>query len=147
MSTNSVEIDAPAASAFEVLADGWSFSNWVVGASHMRAVEANWPEPGSKLFHAVGSWPMLRRDETEVEDMVPGQRLQLIARGRPLGEARVTIELAPLGVDRCQVTMHETPISGPGSWVPESVIDPLLRRRNTESLARLAALVERRTSP
>jgi len=45
------------------------------------------------------------------------------------------------------VTMTETPISGPGKWLHNPVTDGLLGRRNTESLARLAAIAERRTEP
>lgn len=50
---------------FAVLADGWAYAGWVVGASHVRAVEAGWPARGSKLHHASGAWPLVMEDETE----------------------------------------------------------------------------------
>ncbi len=129
-----------------VLADGWLYSNWVVGTSHMRAVETAWPDAGSKLFHASGVWPVVARDETEVEASEPGRRLVLTARGRPLGEARVVIELEPDGADTV-VSIHEEPIAGPGKWLHNPATEALLTRRNVETLARLAALAERHTEP
>ena len=142
----SCRIDAGPEAVFGVLSEGWFYSNWVVGTSHVRAVEDGWPAAGSKLFHASGVWPVVARDETEVEEMQPGVLLVLLARGRPLGAARVRIELTPAGTGTT-VTMHEAPVAGPGKWLHNPLTESLLTRRNTESLARLTALVERRTQP
>jgi uncharacterized protein YndB with AHSA1/START domain len=146
VATNSVHIEANRQRVFAVLADGWTYSNWVVGTSHMRAVEPNWPATGSRLFHAAGVWPAVARDETIVESVEPDRALVLTARGRPLGEAKVVIELEdePSG---CKVTMHETPIAGPGHWLHNPLSEAVLVRRNDESLARLAAIAEARTAP
>jgi uncharacterized protein YndB with AHSA1/START domain len=147
MATVDCVIAAPPAEVFAVLADGWSYSNWVVGTSHMRAVEANWPEQGSRLFHATGVWPVvLLRDESLVEQVETGHRLVLTVRGWPLGEARVTLDLVAED-DRTRVTMSETPTSGPGRWLHNPLNEAVLARRNTEALARLTAIAERRTSP
>lgn len=51
-----------------VLADGWAFPSWVVGASRMRAVEPDWPAVGSKLHHSIGTWPAVLDDETQVRE-------------------------------------------------------------------------------
>ena len=131
---------------WDVLCEGWTYSNWVVGTSHMRAVETTWPSVGSRLFHASGAWPLVTRDETQVERSVPATELVLIARGRPFGEARVAIELVDDG-DGCRVTMHETPVAGPGKWLHNPASEALLVRRNVEALDRLSALVEARTAP
>jgi hypothetical protein len=131
---------------FAVLADGWLYSNWVVGTSHMRAVEADWPAVGSRLHHAAGVWPAVARDESVVEEVEQDRRLVLNAKGRPFGEARVVIELQASG-DTTLVTMTETPIAGPGKWIHNAATEALLVRRNVEALARLAALAERRTHP
>jgi uncharacterized protein YndB with AHSA1/START domain len=139
-------IDAGPDAVFAVLSEGWFYSNWVVGTSHVRAVQSGWPEVGSRLYHASGVWPVVARDETVVEEMQPAQLLVLLARGWPLGEARVRLELAPSGTGTT-VTMHETPVAGPGKWLSNPATEALLTRRNTESLARLAALVERHTAP
>jgi hypothetical protein len=139
-------VDASPDEVFAILSDGWTYTNWVVGASHMRAVDSAWPEPGSRLHHAAGVWPLLVNDETQVEASEPGHKLTLIARGRPLGEARVVLELTADG-GGTRIEMTELPLTGPATWLPSTPIDTLLARRNVESLARLAALVERRTEP
>lgn len=85
---------------------------------------------------------MVARDESVVETSVPSELLVLTVRGRPVGEARVVLSLVPDG-DRTEVTMSETPVAGLAKWVDNPVTEALLTRRNIESLARLAALVER----
>ncbi len=146
MATNSMDIDATRHDVWTVLSDGWSYSNWVVGTSHMRAVEENWPATGTHLFHASGAWPLVARDETEVTSCQPDVRLLLRARGRPFGEVEIEIELEDHG-DGCSVTMRETPCAGPGRWFHNPGSEAILTRRNTEALARLAAIAERRTAP
>ncbi|GAB2468685.1 SRPBCC family protein [Jatrophihabitans fulvus] len=146
MAVNRRHIDASPQQVFEVLADGWLYSNWVVGTSHMRAVEPHWPEVGSKLFHAAGAWPMAVRDQTEVEEMERDRRLVLLASGKWMGQARIVLELEPSG-DGCDVSIGETPVSGPGSLVPKPLSDAVIKGRNVESLNRLAALAERRSQP
>jgi uncharacterized protein YndB with AHSA1/START domain len=146
MSENAILIDTDRNVVFDVLSDGWKYTNWVVGASHMRAVSANWPQVGAKLFHSSGLWPIMIRDETEVQSLEPGRRLVLRAKGRPLGSAIVDIEVSDEH-GRCRVTMREEPVAGPGKWLHNSVTEALLHRRNEESLGRLAALCERRTEP
>lgn len=146
MATVSRHVDAPPTAVWDVLADGWTYSNWVVGASHVRAVGATWPAAGAVLHHSQGSWPVTLDDEARVEVSEPASRLVLLARGRPFGEARVQLDLT--GEDGgTRVTMSEEPVSGPGSWVHNPVSDALLRRRNVEALERLAAMAERRTQP
>ncbi len=146
MATVACHIQAGPGEVFAVLAEGWFYSNWVVGTSHMRAVQASWPQVGSKLFHASGVWPLVARDVTVVRDLNPDRRLELDAQALPFGKARVVIELAPLE-GGTQVTMTERPVSGPGKWLHNPAADALLTRRNTESLARMTALVERCTYP
>jgi uncharacterized protein YndB with AHSA1/START domain len=146
MATASRVVRATPDAVWAVLADGWLYSNWVVGTSHMRAVESDWPATGSRLFHASGVWPLVARDETQVEVSEPSRRLVLIARGRPFGEARVIIEVEPDGTGT-SVTIHETPVAGPGKWLHNPATEALLLRRNVETLARLAAIAERHTEP
>ena len=146
MATVDRRVDASRERVWEVLSDGWTYSNWVVGTSHMRAVESDWPSVGSRLYHASGAWPFVTRDETEVEESLPASRLVVVARGRPFGEARVRLELAD-DKGGCRITMHEAPIAGPGKWLHNPATEALLVRRNVEALDRLAALVEARTAP
>jgi uncharacterized protein YndB with AHSA1/START domain len=139
-------IDVAPSEVYSVLANGWYYSGWVVGTSHMQAVEAAWPAVGSRLFHASGVWPAVLADETSVDEVVPNEQLVMTARGRPFGEARIEITLAIEG-NGTQVTLTETPITGPASWLHNRLADHILCRRNVESLARLTAMSERKTAP
>jgi hypothetical protein len=85
------------------------------------------------------------RDETEVQEQT-NRRLLLVARGRPFGHATIELELHPSG-EGTEVTMREE-LRGPVGWLAKNpLVDALVRRRNTEAVARLSALVERRTTP
>lgn len=139
-------INASPAAVFEVLADGWEYSQWVVGTSHVRAVDASWPAPGSKLYHAAGVWPLVVRDHTEIKEAEPGRRLLMTAKGWPFGQAEVEIVLAAQGAGT-ELTIREKGNGGAGWLLRNPVGDALIYRRNVEAVARLAALVERRTSP
>ncbi len=139
-------IQATPEQVFAVLGDGWLYSGWVVGTSHMRAVQDNWPAVGSKLFHASGIWPMVTRDETVVLTSQPPTLLILQAKGGPIGQARIELRLTAHGA-ACQVQMDETPIGGPGRWLHNPIAAAGIHRRNVEALNRLATLVERRTTP
>ncbi len=59
-------VSAPPEAVWEVLADGWVYTGWVVGASRMRAVDPAWPVPDARLHHSVGGWPLLLDDTTSV---------------------------------------------------------------------------------
>ena len=131
---------------FEVLADGWQYTGWVVGASHVRAVEPSWPSVGARIHHSFGVWPLVLRDDTTVEVCDRPSRLVLLANGGPLGQARVEIRLEPDPAGT-RVTMEETVVKGPGQALPRPVMDRLIIPRNRESLARLAALAEQPTTP
>lgn len=147
MAMNVRRMHCDADAVFEVLANGWVYPSWVVGASRMRDVDENWPEPGSRLLHSVGVWPMLLDDTTTVEVWDPPKRMILTARGWPLGEARVTIEAQARG-DECVVRILEDPTRGPAILVPRAIRRALLGWRNAETLHRLAYLAEgRRPGP
>ncbi len=127
-----------------MLADGWLYPLWVVGATRMRDVDDTWPQVGSRLHHSVGTWPLVVDDETESVECRPESLLVLHAHAWPAGRADVTLRLQPVGMDT-EVVMEENAASGPGALVPRPLQDPLLHWRNTEALRRLAFLAERRT--
>jgi uncharacterized protein YndB with AHSA1/START domain len=143
VSTNTRVLSATPDQVWEVLADGWLYPLWVVGATRMREVDQEWPAPGSRLHHSVGTWPLTIDDITESVECVPGSRLVLGAHGWPLGRAQVTLSLTPRGAET-EVVLEEHATDGPGALVPKVVQDPLLKWRNVESLRRLAFLAERR---
>jgi len=124
------------------LSDGWNYASWVVGASHIRDVDEAWPEPGSRIHHAVGPWPLVIRDTTAVSEADASRRLLLQARMWPAGEAAIELRLEPDG-EGTAVTMTERLLAGPGRYVG-LLVEPLLVLRNAEALSRLAARVENR---
>lgn len=136
-------VTVPPEQVWEVLADGWMYPLWVVGAARMREVDDTWPAPGSKLHHSVGLWPALIDDETVVRACEPGRMLRLRARGWPAGEADVVITLTPQDGGTL-VEIEEDAVKGPGRLMPKPVRAPLIAWRNVESLRRLAHVAERR---
>lgn len=145
MATTTRVMKATPDQVWDVLADGWLYPLWVVGASRMREVDTDWPELGSQLHHSVGAWPLLVDDNTQVVEVVPGRSMTLHARARPSGVAAVKITLEPTG-EHTRVVIEEDAISGPARLVPRPVREPGLKWRNTESLRRLAYLAERRSA-
>jgi uncharacterized protein YndB with AHSA1/START domain len=128
---------------FAVLADGWLLPVWLVGAAHIRNADTDWPARGARVHHSIGAWPMLITDTTEVLDVDPPHTLVLHARMWPLGEAHVEMRMRPSSSGTA-VTMIEGAARGP-AWLLDNPLQRLwLRRRNLESLARLAAVAENR---
>jgi hypothetical protein len=141
MSRNVRELNCTPEDVFRVLGNGWLYPSWVVGASRMREVDEFWPATGTRLHHSFGVWPFLIDDSTEIESCIAPRQLVMRARGWPIGEARVTIDVKPRG-DGCVVRIQEEAVAGPGRYVPEPIMDAFLHWRNTETLHRLAYLAE-----
>jgi hypothetical protein len=129
---------------FGVLADGWLYSGWVVGASHIRDVDAHWPKLGARIHHSIGPWPLLMKDSTLVVAIEQDRLLELQARMWPFGVARVRVTLARTADGGTQIQMDEKLVQGPASLLPEPVQAALLKPRNRESLDRLAAMARGR---
>jgi hypothetical protein len=137
-------IHAPAERVFAVLADGWSYASWVVGAAHIRDVDDGWPAVGTRVHHQVGPWPLHIKDKTSVRVMERDRLLELEARAWPLGAARVRLELRPAGADSTLVMMTEDLPSGLGRLLPRPVQSLILKPRNAEALRRLDDLAVHR---
>lgn len=144
MSTTSRTIAATPEQVWSVLADGWLYPLFVVGAARMRDVDETWPAVGARLHHSVGAWPLMIDDTTEVLEVEEGTRILMLARGWPAGQAHVDITLRPDGPSTV-VTMVEQATSGPGALIPKPIQDAQLHARNLEALQRLAYVVEGRT--
>ncbi len=126
---------------WSVLANGWTYASWVVGAARIRDVDSNWPEKGAKFHHSVGLWPALLNDSTSVLDARPGRELRLLARALPLGRAEILLRITdqPHG---CRIEMSERAASFPMKHLPDHVQAAAARPRNKECLRRLALLAE-----
>ncbi len=140
MAEVSMRIPASPDDVFAVLADGWSYAGWVVGASHIREVDAGWPAEGTRIHHSVGPWPLLVHDSTGVRAVDSPRMVELDARLWPFGAARIRLELDEVRPGVTEVRMTERAVRGPGRLLPEPVQALLLVPRNRESLRRLADL-------
>jgi hypothetical protein len=152
------DVAAPVEAVWAVLADGWLYATWVVGAARIREVEDAWPRAGSRIHHSIGIWPLMLSDDTSVESSTPPHEagtpaaesgteqaeLVLQARGWPLGEARVRLRITPNGPTACTVSMEEDADRGPWRLIPKPVRQLMVAPRNAESLTRLAMLAEGR---
>jgi hypothetical protein len=122
---------------FSVLADGWAFAGWVVGASHIRAVDESWPDRGSRIHHSIGPWPVTIEDVTTVTAVRPNSMIKIDSRLWPIGAVRVEIVLLPRPGGGTQVVLTEEIVKGPGKLAPQPLQSVLLQPTGTESLRRL----------
>ncbi|WP_329063614.1 SRPBCC family protein [Amycolatopsis sp. NBC_01480] len=134
-------IDASPDDVFAVLADGWSYAGWVVGSSHIRDVDQDWPAAGTRIRHSVGPWPLHIQDVSVVTAVEPGVSLTLEAQGWPLGSAAIELTLVPQGAGKTMVRMAEHIVGGPGKVLPTALQALVVKPRNREALARLADIV------
>ncbi len=129
----------PATAVWDALADPSSYGFWVVGSKAIRDADPDWPAPGSKFHHTVGVGPFTVRDHTKSLEAQPPRRLQIRAKSRPLGTARVTLEMTPKDGGTL-VRITEQP-DGPTAILN---LNPLVhlftKSRNAESLVRLEEL-------
>lgn len=136
-------VHASPEAVFGVLADPRSYAYWVLGSEEIRDADVTWPAPGSRFHHTVKVGPLRLKDHSEVEEVRPGHFLQLKVKGRPLGTARVKLEL-----ERDDGGTRVTMVEEPGNTASALVFSPLthllVRRRNARSLDRLAELAEGR---
>jgi uncharacterized protein YndB with AHSA1/START domain len=139
---NVIEIRARPQRVFAILADPRTYPDWVVGDKAIRAVDPEFPAPGSKFHHRVGFGPLTVDDHTEVLDVQPPWRLELKGKFRPWGTARIVWLVQPHGPEGTYVTMLE----GAGDLLSHAVVnpltDPLIGARNARTLRRLKALAE-----
>jgi len=147
MSETAQIVEATPERIFAVLADGWSYASWVVGAAHIRDVDAAWPAVGSRVHHRIGPWPVQIDDHTTVRAMEPNKLLELDARMWPLGQAVIRLMLEPVSPTSTRIRMAESMVSGIGRLLPDAAQALLLRPRNAEALRRLGDIAARRAAP
>ena len=133
---------APPDAVFRALADAEHYDSWLVGAKDIRSVDSAFPEPGAELHHTVGAGPVEVKDSTEVEAVDTNRRLQLQARFRPIGVARVEFRLEPAPGGGTTVTMDEVVTEPALARVLKPVLTPLINSRNLASLKKLRDRVD-----
>ena len=137
--TVSRDVCVPRQTVWDVMANGWTYSQWVVGNSRMRAVDHDWPAAGTRIEHSVGVWPLVIDDMTVSLECMPLEELVLLAKMGPVGAARVTLQLTDVP-GGCRVEMSEVPAQGPINLLPDLLAQPALDVRNRECLWRLENL-------
>lgn len=130
---------------WEVLADPRGYGYWVVGSKVIRDADPAWPAPGSRFHHTIGAGPLKVSDHTESLEAQPPRLLRMRTKGRPLGTARVTMQMTPKDGGTL-VRMTEDP-DGPTAILALSpLVHMLTKARNAESLMRLEELALRRAA-
>src|SRR5213078_1040518 len=74
MALRNVLVDAAPQDVWELLSDGRSYAEWVVGTTHIRDVDPQWPAVGSRLAYEARMGPWRVKDESIVRVCEPPQR-------------------------------------------------------------------------
>jgi hypothetical protein len=144
MAVLNVLVDRSSREVWDVLADGRSYAEWVLGTRNIRDVDPDWPGQGAEIRYAVGIGRWTFEDITTVRLAEPGRRLELEAHAGRLGTARVSIVLLPWGESQTVVILDEHPLSGPGARWHSIMVEALLRLRNERMLRSLTRVVYQR---
>jgi hypothetical protein len=129
---------------FAVLADGWSYSDWVVGTAHIRDVDRDWPNPGAQLHHKVAGLPLSPKDKTVVLDSAPPHWIVMRPYVWPLGELTASLTLTPINGGATSVTLAEQFTAGPVGRFRSRIDDLFMHWRLREGLRRLSDLATRK---
>jgi hypothetical protein len=123
---------------FDVLRDGRSYGDWVVGTRTIRDVDAGWPREGTCLHYTVGYGPLRHDDITRSLSYAPDERLELEASAWPMGTAKIVLcaEEKDGGV---QLSIEEWPDKGVAARLHNPLLDLLVKVRNGETLRRWEA--------
>ncbi|MBN9110064.1 MAG: SRPBCC family protein [Pseudonocardia sp.] len=136
--TASVDIDAPAASAWAVVADYRLDPLWRRGVEEMRPTPAGLVVPGTTTVERMRFAGRAMRNDGVVRTVEPGSRFEW--RTTTGVEAEGSRSVVPLGPRRCRVDLVLR-VRLRGLAAPAG---PLLRRGLRADAARLATLVEAR---
>jgi len=142
VSVTETHTSASPEAVFDVLDDASTYEFWVVGCADIRDVDPEWPAEGAAFHHSVGMGPVTVKDSTTIVERDRPRSLELHARARPAGVARVRFDLAPQG-SGTKITVEEAPIEGLPALLHNPLQDHLIHQRNVETLRRLKWLAER----
>ena len=125
---------------FDYLLDPTTYPRWLIGAEAMRAVDDDWPAPGSRFHHRVGMWPVRIEDYTELVELDRPRMLQLSVRATPLIRADVTFRCRGDEAESILLLQEEPVYRGVGNLV-RPVLDPVTHLRNHGSLRKLRTVI------
>jgi hypothetical protein len=123
---------------FDVLRDGRSYGDWVVGTRTIRDVDAGWPREGTCLHYTVGYGPLRHEDVTRSLSYAPDERLELEANAWPMGTVKVVLRAEETG-GGVRLSVEEQPEQGIAARLHNPVLDLLIKLRNGETLRRWEA--------
>ncbi len=131
-------IAAPPEEVWAVLAEPTTYPDWLVGAQEIRAVDADFPKPGSKFHHSVGpdQQATVDDDSTSLEADAPNRLVLEVHVGPMVGTVDFRLRPAPEGTE---IRFREV-LSGAWRLVMPGM-RPVFHARNTKSLEQLAAFV------
>jgi uncharacterized protein YndB with AHSA1/START domain len=141
MSTVRALLPHPSERVMDVLLDPITYPEWLVGCLEIRAIDGEWPAPGSRFHHRFGIvGPVAVEDYSEVMAVAPRRLLQLEVRAHPMGRGQATFTVEPTSPTACSIELAEVPI---GLLAPaRPVLDPLTARRNRRTLANLERFLQ-----
>ncbi|MCP3754571.1 SRPBCC family protein [Streptomyces sp. TBY4] len=124
-----------------VLADPTQYGRWVVGPSESVPLDEDWPAIGSRLRYTLRLGPWSAEGTTTVRHLEPGTELELEASFKPLGTARIFLQLRPWG-EETLIICDEHPLRGLSGALHNPLSEAALQIRHRGMLARLATVVE-----
>jgi uncharacterized protein YndB with AHSA1/START domain len=136
MASVELVIEADRDAVWAVICDPRTYPAWLVGAKSIRAVDEDWPAPGTAFHHRVGFGPITFDDHTTVVEAEPGRLLKLRIRATLLLQAIARFELRE-GHRGTHVSFEEEPAHRIIGNLVRPVMDPLTHVRNLASLRRL----------
>ena len=142
MSLNTTIVEATPERVWEVLSDPACYPRWVVGAKEFRGADPGFPAVGTKFHHSVGAGPITLQDHTEVIDLNPPWRIELRAKTRPFGTARVALLVQPFRDDATYLTLIEDGGDPLSRLIFTPLTHALIWGRNVKALQRLKSIIE-----
>lgn len=130
-------VKCPPHQVWQVLANGESYAQWVVGTQEIIHADPVWPAVDAELRFRAGIGPLHFEDSCTVRVCEPERRLELEAEAYPFGTARIAFTLLPWGVNTL-VLLDEHPLQGPGARLQGPASEFLLHVRNRRVLGNLA---------
>jgi hypothetical protein len=135
-------VDARPSVVWEVLGDGWSYADWVVGTGAILAVDDGWPQVGSCLTYRAGMGPASWEAVTISRVCEPARRLELEVDVPHLTAVRVAFEIIPWG-EGTVIVFDEHPLRGGISMLSLAPLDVVMMLRNRRTLHNFARVITR----
>lgn len=141
MARNEKVVQATPEDVFAVLIDPAEFPRWVVGAHAIEGVDPRWPSVGAAFQHRSAGGGV--SDKTEILEIDEPKHLVLRAYLRPLGIARVEIDIESDG-DGARIILRENADDGTKLAKVQPLVSLVMFVRNLEAMRRLRKRIEAR---